>query len=135
MASPYESDDEIIKDMATSIKAVEQILNYKFKSEKFLEEALTHSSCTDLPSYQRLEFMGDAALGLAVSNYVYLAYPELEPGQFSLLRAANISTEKLARVAIHHGFISMFATIQLPLMERYIMRIFLLHCILCFKKS
>lgn len=97
-----ESDDEIITDMATSIRAVEGILNYRFKNVKLLEEALTHSSCTNSPSYQRLEFVGDAALGLAISNYVYLAYPELDPGQLSLLRAANISTEKLARVAVRH---------------------------------
>ncbi|PHU22484.1 Ribonuclease 3-like protein 2 [Capsicum chinense] len=103
VASPYESDDGIMTDMSKSIKCVEQILNYKFRNKKLLEEALTHSSCTYSPSYQRLEFVGDAALGLAVSNYVYLAYPELEPGQLSLLRSANISTEKLARVAVRHG--------------------------------
>lgn len=97
------SDVEIIRDMATSIRAVEEILSYKFKNRKLLEEALTHSSCTDSPSYQRLEFVGDAALGLAVANYVYLAYPELDPGQLSLLRAANVSTEKLARVAVRHS--------------------------------
>uniref|UniRef100_A0A2N9HEM7 RNase III domain-containing protein n=1 Tax=Fagus sylvatica TaxID=28930 RepID=A0A2N9HEM7_FAGSY len=67
-----------------------------------LEEALTHSSfiSESRKSYQRLEFIGDAALGLAFSNHIYLTYPDLDPGQLSLLRAANISTEKLARVAI-----------------------------------
>lgn len=80
-----------------------KILNYKFKNKRLLEEALTHSSYTNSASYQRMEFLGDAALGLALSNYVYLAYPQLDPGHLSLLRAANISTEKLARVAIKHG--------------------------------
>lgn len=97
------SDDFIIGDMVASVRSVEQILNYKFKNAKLLEEALTHSSCNNSPSYQRLEFVGDAALGLAISNYVYLNYPKLEPGQLSLLRAANISTEKLARVAVRHS--------------------------------
>lgn len=96
-------EDEEVADMETSVKAVEEILNYKFIKPKLLEEALTHSSCIDSVSYQRLEFVGDAALGLAITNYVYLAYPELDPGQLSLLRAANISTEKLARVAVRHG--------------------------------
>ncbi|OIT28124.1 PREDICTED: ribonuclease 3-like protein 2 [Nicotiana attenuata] len=96
-------EDEEVADMETSVKAVEEILNYKFIKPKLLEEALTHSSCIDSISYQRLEFVGDAALGLAITNYVYLAYPELDPGQLSLLRAANISTEKLARVAVRHG--------------------------------
>ncbi|KAJ6886303.1 ribonuclease 3-like protein 2 [Populus alba x Populus x berolinensis] len=89
--------------MEASVFAVETILNYKFKNKRLLEEALTHSSYTDSASYQRMEFLGDAALGLALSNYVYLAYPQLDPGHLSLLRAANISTEKLARVAIKHG--------------------------------
>ncbi|XP_027127283.1 ribonuclease 3-like protein 2 isoform X2 [Coffea eugenioides] len=94
---------ETVTDMAASVRAVEELLNYKFKNKMLLEEALTHSSYTDSASYQRLEFIGDAALGLAVSNYVFLAYPDLDPGQLSLLRAANISTEKLARVAVRHG--------------------------------
>lgn len=101
------SDDgemmETVTDMAASVRAVENLLNYRFKNKMLLEEALTHSSYTDSASYQRLEFVGDAALGLAVSNYVFLAYPDLDPGQLSLLRAANISTEKLARVAVRHG--------------------------------
>ncbi|KAK4343997.1 hypothetical protein RND71_037091 [Anisodus tanguticus] len=94
---------EVITDIATAIRSVEKIINYKFNNPKLLQEALTHPSCTDSPSYQRLEFMGDAALGLAVSKYIYLAYPGLDAGQLSLLRAANISTERLARVAIRHG--------------------------------
>ncbi|KAJ9153816.1 hypothetical protein P3X46_027217 [Hevea brasiliensis] len=90
-------------EMEASVLAVERILNYSFKNKRLLEEALTHSSFADSASYQRLEFVGDAALGLALSNHVFLAYPQLDPGQLSLLRAANISTEKLARVAIRHG--------------------------------
>ncbi|KAK4439770.1 Ribonuclease 3-like protein 2 [Sesamum alatum] len=95
-------EDEEISDMEVSVMAVEKILNYSFKNKKLLEEALTHSSCTASASYQRLEFVGDAALGLALANYVFLQYPDLEPGKLSLVRAANISTEKLARVAVRH---------------------------------
>ncbi|GMY31166.1 ribonuclease 3-like protein 2 isoform X1 [Fagus crenata] len=88
--------------MASWIRPVEEILDHSFKNKTLLEEALTHSSfiSESRKSYQRLEFIGDAALGLALSNHVYLIYPDLDPGQLSLLRAANISTEKLARVAI-----------------------------------
>ncbi|KAK4376346.1 hypothetical protein RND71_002642 [Anisodus tanguticus] len=88
--------------MATSIRAVEEILNYKFKKTELLEEALTHPSCTDSPSYQRLKFLGVLALGLAISIYVYLTYPKLNPDQLSLLGASNISIEKLAKVTVHH---------------------------------
>lgn len=97
-----EEEEVVIMNMDASVRAVEELLKYRFKNVKLLEEALTHSSYTDSPSYQRLEFIGDAALGLAVSNFVYLAYPDVDPGQLSLLRSANISTEKLARVAVRH---------------------------------
>ncbi|XP_015899137.1 ribonuclease 3-like protein 2 isoform X1 [Ziziphus jujuba] len=91
-------------DMEVSVRAVERILGYSFKNKRLLEEALTHSSCSDsLSNFQRLEFVGDAAIGLAISNYVFLAYPQLDPGQLTSLRSANISTEKLARVAVRHG--------------------------------
>ncbi|KAJ8429121.1 hypothetical protein Cgig2_016404 [Carnegiea gigantea] len=89
--------------MEACISAVEEILNYKFTNRKLLEDALTHPSYTESPSYQRLEFVGDAVLGLAFANFVYLAYPTVDQGILSLLRAANISTEKLARVAVRHG--------------------------------
>lgn len=85
-----------------SVFAVEEILSYKFRNRKLLEEALTHSSYDENSSYERLEFVGDAILGLAVSNYVYSAYPKANQGQLSLLRAANISNEKLARVTLNH---------------------------------
>ncbi|KAK9155617.1 hypothetical protein Sjap_003097 [Stephania japonica] len=87
----------------SSIEAVEKIVNYNFKDDKaLLEMALTHSSYTQAPSFQRLEFFGDAALGLAVAKYLYEAYPEYDQGQLSHFREAIVSTEMLARVAVHH---------------------------------
>ncbi|KAK8479463.1 hypothetical protein V6N13_134092 [Hibiscus sabdariffa] len=82
--------------MEASIDAVEWILNYRFREKQHLENALTHSSCSESTSYERLEFVGDAALNLAFTNHVYLVYPNLDPGQLSSIRADNISTEKLA---------------------------------------
>lgn len=89
--------------MDACVSAVEALLNYNFRNRKLLEDALTHPSYTDAASYQRLEFVGDAVLGLAFANFVYLAHPTVDQGILSLLRAANISTEKLARIAIRHG--------------------------------
>ncbi|KVI10423.1 ribonuclease 3-like protein 2 [Cynara cardunculus var. scolymus] len=90
-------------NMEESVAAVESILGYTFNNKSLLEEALTHPSYSESPSYQRLEFVGDAVLGLVISNFVFVTYPDLDPGQLSLLRSANISTEKLARVAVNHG--------------------------------
>ncbi|XAR56720.1 Ribonuclease III [Bertholletia excelsa] len=86
-----------------SVAAVERILDYRFKNKKLLEEALTHPSFPESASYERLEFVGDAALGLAFSNFLFRNYPDIDQGQLTLLRSANVSTEKLARVAVRHG--------------------------------
>ncbi|XP_051124756.1 ribonuclease 3-like protein 2 [Andrographis paniculata] len=97
-----EPDD--VQNFEASVAAVERLIKYQFRDRRRLEDALTHPSYTDSSSYQRLEFVGDAALGLAISNLVFLQYPDADPGKLSLVRAANISTEKLARVAVRHQF-------------------------------
>uniref|UniRef100_M1B5A4 Ribonuclease III n=1 Tax=Solanum tuberosum TaxID=4113 RepID=M1B5A4_SOLTU len=96
--------EEEITNTATSVQAVEELLKYRFKNTKLLEEALTHSSCPNLiTNYQRLAFVGDAALGLAISSYFFMTYPDVDCGKLTDLRSANVSTEKLARVAVRHG--------------------------------
>ncbi|CAJ1971424.1 unnamed protein product [Sphenostylis stenocarpa] len=104
--------------MEESVHVTERILGYKFNNRKLLEEALTHSSFTEGVSYERLEFIGDPILSLAISNYLFLAYPHLHPGHLSLLRAANISTEKLARVAVRHGLYRFIRHSAPPLMDQ-----------------
>ncbi|KAE8649376.1 ribonuclease 3-like protein 2 [Cucumis sativus] len=89
--------------MESSVIALERILSYNFNNKSLLEEALTHPSYSASASYERLEFVGDSAIGLAITNYFFLASPHLHQGHLSLLRAANVSTEKLARVAVTHG--------------------------------
>lgn len=96
-----QAEDEIA-DIEAAVRAVENLLQYQFRNPKLLEDALTHPSYTDSASYQRLEFLGDSVLGLAFSNYVFLRYPNVDPGKLSLVRSANICTEKLARVAVRH---------------------------------
>ncbi|KAJ6819856.1 ribonuclease 3-like protein 2 [Iris pallida] len=99
-STPMSSDED---PMPAAVAEVEDLLGYRFSDASLIAEALTHSSDAEHASYQRLEFVGDAALGLAFTNYFYLTNPSLGPGQLSVLRAANISTEKLARVAVRHG--------------------------------
>lgn len=87
-----------------SLDDVEAILGYKFNDRRLLEEALTHHSFADTKfCYERLEYIGDSVLNLLFAKEQYFQYPDLRPGPLTRLRAANVDTEKLARVAIRHG--------------------------------
>ncbi|KAH1108739.1 hypothetical protein J1N35_012507 [Gossypium stocksii] len=68
------------------IAAVEKILKYTFQDKRLLTEALTHSSFREDMSYERLEFIGDAALGLAVATHFFSLDPQLNPGHLTQLR-------------------------------------------------
>jgi ribonuclease III len=67
------------------------------------EQALTHRSYAyehgGIPDNERLEFLGDAVLGLVVTAALYAAHPDLPEGQLAKLRAGVVSTRALADVA------------------------------------
>ncbi|MBV9096742.1 MAG: ribonuclease III [Frankiaceae bacterium] len=67
------------------------------------ERAITHRSFAyengGLPTNERLEFLGDAVLGLIVTEELYLRYPDLPEGQLAKLRAAVVNSRALAGVA------------------------------------
>jgi ribonuclease III len=67
------------------------------------EQALTHRSYAyehgGLPTNERLEFLGDAVLGLFVTDALYRAHPDLPEGSLARLRAGVVSTRALAGVA------------------------------------
>jgi ribonuclease-3 len=69
-----------------------------------LEQALTHPSYANEHKrphgdYQRLEFLGDAVLGLGVSEILVAKFPDAREGELSLMRASIVSTEALAAFA------------------------------------
>ena len=72
-----------------------------------LSRALTHRSYAyehgGLPTNERLEFLGDAVLGLAVTDALYRAHPDLAEGQLAKLRASVVNTRALAGVARELG--------------------------------
>ncbi|KAM3011508.1 hypothetical protein FF2_030207 [Malus domestica] len=91
-------------EMKDKVTAMEKIVGHNFKNKRLLEEALTHPSVTNFPSYERLAVLGDAALGMAMSKHLFLLYPDMDQGNFSKLRSTNVSTMKFARAAVKHGF-------------------------------
>jgi ribonuclease-3 len=68
-----------------------------------LEQALTHRSFAyengGLPTNERLEFLGDAVLGLVVTDVLYATHPDLPEGSLAKLRAGVVNTRALAEVA------------------------------------
>ena len=77
-------------------------LGYHFNDMSLLETALTHPSYGGdhhVPHYQRLEFLGDAVLELAVSKYLYFEFPEIDEGKLTRIRAGLVREETLCRAA------------------------------------
>jgi len=83
--------------------SLEKRLGHTFASPALLDLALTHRSVSsDNPARndnERLEFLGDAVLQLAVTDFLYGAYPQLAEGQMAKVRAAVVSRGTLAEIA------------------------------------
>jgi ribonuclease III len=82
-------------------------ISHPFTRPELLEQAMAHRSwCAEqggLVSNERLEFLGDAVLGLAVAEHTYRTYPELSDGLMSKVRASVVNTRSLAEVAVELG--------------------------------
>jgi len=84
---------------------LERQLEIKFKNEKLVAQAFTHSSYAhekkmdSLSSNERLEFLGDAVLELVISEELYLHYPELPEGELTKFRASLVCENTLAKKA------------------------------------
>ena len=80
---------------------LEAALGYTFRDRDFLSHALTHSSRkTDLQiSNERLEFLGDAILGMVVSDHLYQTYVDYTEGDLTRVKSRVVSRSTLANVA------------------------------------
>jgi len=94
------------KKEKTSLAALEGRLGYKFRDVELAARALTHLSAPAttgqgrLDSYQRLEFLGDRVLGLAIAEMLYQAYPQASEGELSMRLATLVRRETCAEVAL-----------------------------------
>ncbi|MBF0400025.1 MAG: ribonuclease III [Magnetococcales bacterium] len=101
-----------------SLEALQKQLGYHFRSPEILCRALTHRSyLQDGPSSdsgadrlsidctghnERLEFLGDAVLGLTISDLLFRRYPEQPEGALTHWRSSLVNTQSLARIALTH---------------------------------
>ena len=88
---------------------LEVALGYRFNSAEQLTAALRHSSFvneqpqSNIASNERLEFLGDAVLNLAISHLLMKRYPDLDEGELSRNRAQLVNETELAAIAREIG--------------------------------
>ena len=82
-------------------------LSHSFQDAELLTKALSHRSwVAESPgslSNERLEFLGDAVLGLVVTDHIFRTYPDLPEGELAKVRASVVSAAALAEVAVELG--------------------------------
>ena len=86
---------------------IEKSIGYKFKNEKLLKTAFTHTSYAyehKVESNEKLEYLGDAILEFITSNYLYKNYTNLSEGEMTKVRATVVCEDSLYEVAKKHNF-------------------------------
>lgn len=81
---------------------LESIIGHRFSNPQLLVTALTHSSYANehkCESYERLEFVGDAVLGLSAAKYLYTTHPGLTEGEMTRKRAEMVCEKNLYKCA------------------------------------
>jgi ribonuclease-3 len=87
------------------LDACQERIGYRFGDPGLLRAALTHSSCAESrqSSNERLEFLGDAVLGLVVSHELFRRLPQAMEGELTKIKSAVVSRRTCARVAARLG--------------------------------
>ena len=89
------------------LDAVQTAIGYRFEDSDLLRLAMLHRShaaeIDSETSYERLEFLGDAVLQLAITRYLYETYPELAEGEMAKVRAAVVDATTLADLGRSFG--------------------------------
>ena len=84
--------------MASNAKQLQDRLQYQFSDPQLLTLALSHRSCGS-NNNERLEFLGDAVLGMAISSFLFKRFPEAREGDLSRIRSQLVRAESLAEIA------------------------------------
>jgi ribonuclease III len=85
------------------LKELQERIGYQFRNTLLLHEALTHSSAAygqkGVANYERLEFLGDRVLGLAMAEHLFQVYPEAAEGDLARRFNSLVRKETCAEVA------------------------------------
>src|SRR5947209_17284561 len=83
------------------LEECQKAIEYRFRKPKLLRASLTHASGADtrLASNERLEFLGDAVLGLVVCEQLFERFPNYQEGDLTKIKSAVVSRRTCARIS------------------------------------
>lgn len=87
----------------------QEAIDYRITDRTIFQKALTHSSFSasigfrELPSNERLEFLGDAVLSMVIGEMLFRRYPDISEGELTKMRASLVSSHGLAQRAREIG--------------------------------
>ncbi|MBI1311239.1 ribonuclease III [bacterium] len=83
------------------VSDLEQALGHSFQNRQLLEHALTHASVarTRLESNERLEFLGDAIMGVVVCEFLFHSFPEYSEGELTRIKSAVVSRHTCTKLS------------------------------------
>lgn len=83
----------------------QDVISYKFSNLNLLKQSLTHSSAcaTRADSNERLEFLGDAVMGLVICEEIFTRAPDLPEGDMTKIKSSVVSRETCAAVSAEIG--------------------------------
>jgi ribonuclease-3 len=83
------------------LEECQEAIGYRFRQPELLRAALTHTSGanTRLASNERLEFLGDAVLGLVTVEQLYLRFPDYQEGDLTKIKSVVVSRRTCARIS------------------------------------
>jgi len=85
--------------MKNGLDILQKRLDYQFKDQNLIIEALTHKSYKKSYNNERLEFLGDAVMDLIVGEYLYHKFPNVAEGELSKLRASLVNEKGFKKLA------------------------------------
>ena len=79
----------------------EEVLGYRFNDRELLSKSLIHASATEerVLSNERLEFLGDAILGMVICEYIYSTFGTQLEGEMTKIKSTVVSRKSCAKVA------------------------------------
>lgn len=93
------------------VQIIERLTGHGFSDPELVLRALTHSSVVDqrLDSNERLEFLGDAVLGMLVCGRIFERFPDLLEGEMTKIKSAAVSRVACAEIASALGLDALLA--------------------------